>query len=69
MLAGFSILDDLNRDSMLNVVQGFHRVSAKPEAYEISARSQKDFAEKETSTPLSARIEPDELSFLPAVSV
>src|SRR5258708_36887945 len=69
MLAGFLILDDIDSDGMLDMVQGLNPISAKPQAHEISAGFEKDFAEKETGTPLLASVQANELSLLSAVRI
>ena len=69
MPAGFRTFDYIDSDGMLDMVQGLNPVSAKPKADEISAWSEKYFAQKETGTSLLAGVQADELSLLPAVSI
>ncbi len=69
MPAGFFAPDDFESHGVLNVVQRFNPISAKPKAHEIRARLKKNFAEKERRSPFLAGAEADKFSLLACVRV
>ena|SRR5712664_689810 len=65
----FFALDDVESDGMFDVVDEFHGNSAEPEAHEIPAGSEKEFAKQESGTPLLAGAEADKLPFLRGIRI
>ena len=69
MVVGFFALCNVERNGMLNVINSFHRESAKPQAYEIRPWLEKDFSKEKPGTSFLAGLKANGFPLLRRVRV